>query len=59
LYAEKNKLELNVRLYFKATFIIYAEDATDIFLRHRVRHHIFADDIHYAGYQTRQAAASQ
>jgi len=38
LYAEKNKSELNVGLYFKATFIIYAEDATDIFLRHRVRH---------------------
>jgi Reverse transcriptase (RNA-dependent DNA polymerase) len=27
------------------SFIVYAEEATDIFLRHRVRHHIFADDM--------------
>ena len=27
------------------SFIVYAEDATDIFMRHRVHHQIFADDM--------------
>ena len=27
------------------SFIIYAEDVTDIFSRYQVRHHIFADDM--------------
>ena len=37
------------------SFIIYAEDVTDIFQRYRVRHHIFADDMQ----GTRHAKPSQ
>ena len=37
------------------SFIIYAEDVTNIFPRYHVRHHIFAD----AGHKARQSIASQ
>jgi len=36
------------------SFVAYAEDVTEIFHNHRVRHHLFADNMH-AGHLTQQA----
>jgi hypothetical protein len=32
------------------SFVAYAEDVTEIFYRHRVRHHLFADDMQCTGH---------